>query len=276
VVTPSQKRTAIRMMRQSGVSERRACREIGMARSSARYLAKVNTADKEVMDKIKILSETYPRFGYRRIGVMLEWKYGIRANAKKVYRLWAGLGLQLPKKRPKRKRSGTDPMTLASQHKNHVWSYDFISDRCANGQKLKILAVVDEYTRECLTLEVASSIRAHHLIETLSRLMTIHGRPRYIRSDNGPEFTAKALIEWLSKNQINSAFIKPGSPWQNAYIESFNGKFRDECLSREWFLNRMDAKVIIEKWRHFYNHERPHSSLGNQTPAQISGTSYVA
>ena len=263
-------------MRQNGISERRACREIGMARSSVRYSAKANMANKELMGKIKILSETYPRFGYRRIAVMLEWKYGIQANAKRVYRLWARLGLQLPKKRPKRKRPGSDPITLASQHKNHVWSYDFVSDRCTNGQKLKILAVVDEHTRECLALEVASSIRAHHLIETLGRLMTIHGKPRYIRSDNGPEFTAKALIEWLTENRIGPAFIKPGSPWQNVYLESFNGKFRDECLSREWFLNRIDAKVIIEKWRHFYNHERPHSSLGNKTPAQVSGASHVA
>ena len=275
-MTPLQKRAAVELMQECGVSHRRACQEIGIARSSARYETKANEGDSQLMEKIRILSQSYPRFGYRRIAVMLEWKYGIRANAKRVYRLWSKMGLQLPRKRPKRKRPGNESMKLIAQHKNHVWSYDFVSDRCANGQRLKILAVVDESTRECLALEVANSIRARHLIETLGRLMTMHGKPRYIRSDNGPEFTAKALIRWLTENRIGPVFIKPGSPWQNAYIESFNGKFRDECLSREWFLNRADAKIIIEKWRHFYNHERPHSSLGNKTPAQVSGASHAA
>ena len=207
---------------------------------------------------------------------MLGWQMNESINVKRVYRIWKMLNLQLPKKRPRRKRPGTQPIQLQSEHNNHVWSYDFISDRTANGQKLKILVVVDEYTRECLALEVAASIRAHHLIETLSRLMTLHGRPRFIRSDNGPEFTAKALIKWLTGNDIGPAFIKPGSPWQNAYVESFNGKFRDECLSREWFHNRKEAQVIIEQWRHHYNHERPHSALDNQPPSKVSGRQNVA
>lgn len=228
------------------------------------------------MDSIKRLSEKYPRFGYRRITVMLGWETGESINPKRVYRLWQQMNLQIPKKRPRRKRPGTQPITLQSEHHNHVWSYDFVSDRCANGQKLKILCVVDEYTRECLALEVAASIRANHLIDTLGRLMTLHGKPKFIRSDNGPEFTANALIKWLTDHDIGPAFIKPGSPWQNAYVESFNGKLRDECLSREWFHNRKDAAVIIELWRHHYNHERPHSALNNQPPAKVSGRQHVA
>jgi putative transposase len=264
------------MMQERNVSQRRACKEIGLSRSSIVYTPKQPLKDKPLVESIKELSEKHPRFGYRRIGVMLGWQMNETMNAKRVYRIWKMLNLQLPKKRPRRRRSSSDPIKLQSKHINHVWSYDFVSDRTANGQKLKILVIVDEYTRECLALEVAASIRAHHLIDTLSRLMTLHGRPRFIRSDNGPEFTAKAVIQWLTDNNIGPAFIKPGSPWQNAYVESFNGKFRDECLSREWFYNRKEASVIIEKWRNHYNHERPHSSLDNQPPAKVSGRKYVA
>lgn len=276
MVTPAQKREAVRMMQARNVSQRRACKEIGVSRSHMVYKPKQPLKDKPLIESIKVLSEKYPRFGYRRIGVMLGWQMDEKINAKRVYRVWKMLNLQLPKRRPRRKRPGSDPIKLQSEHINHVWSYDFVSDRAANGQKLKILVVVDEYTRECLALEVAASIRAHHLIDTLSRLMTLYGKPKFIRSDNGPEFTANALIKWLTGNNIGPAFIKPGSPWQNAYVESFNGKFRDECLNREWFYNRKDAQVMIEKWRHHYNHERPHSSLGDQPPAKVSGRKHVA
>lgn len=258
------------MMQERNVSQRRACMEIGLSRSNMLYKPKQPAKDKPLAESVKALSEKYPRFGYRRIAVMLGWQRNEKINVKRVYRIWKMLNLQLPKKRPRRRRPGSDPIKLQSKHSNHVWSYDFVSDRAANGQKLKILVIVDEYTRECLALEVAASIRAHHLIDTLSRLMTLHGRPKFIRSDNGPEFTANALIKWLTDNDIGPAFIKPGSPWQNAYVESFNGKFRDECLSREWFYNRKDAQVMIEKWRRYYNHERPHSSLDNQPPAKVS------
>jgi len=275
-VKPVQKRAAVKIMQERNVSQRRACKEIGFSRSMLIYRPKQPVKDRELIEAVTLLSEQYPRFGYRRIAVMLGWQMNEKINKKRIYRIWKMLNLQLPKKRPRRRRPGTQPFKLKSEHNNHVWSYDFVSDRTANGQKLKILAVMDEYTRECLTLEVAASIRAHHLIDTLSRLMTLHGRPKFIRSDNGPEFTAKVLIKWLTDNNIGPAFIKPGSPWQNAYIESFNGKFRDECLSREWFLNRKDAQIIIEKWRHHYNHERPHSSLDNQPPSKVSGRKNVA
>ena len=262
-------------MQQKKVSQRRACREIGMSRSLFSYHYKQPGKDMLLMEDIKRMSEKYPRFGYRRIAIMLSWQKNETVNSKRVYRIWKMLSLQIPKKRSKKRREGKNTLLPETTTANHVWSYDFVSDRCANGQKLKILVVVDEYTRECLTLEVAGSIKSNHLINTLDRLMTIHGRPKFIRSDNGPEFTAKLVIQWLTDHNIGPAFIKPGSPWQNAYVESFNGKFRDECLSREWFLNRKEAKILIENWRYRYNHERPHSSLGNLTPAQFSGKKYV-
>jgi len=276
VVTPAARREAVQIMMRHKVSQRQACKELCISRSLLAYTPKQPLKDQALMEPIKKLSETYPRFGYRRIAVMLDWQQDKTINVKRVYRIWKMLNLQLPKRRPRKKRPGSDPMKLLSEHTNHVWSYDFVSDRTANGQKLKILAVVDEYTRECLALEVASSIRAHHLIDTLGRLMTLHGRPKFLRSDNGPEFTAKAVIKWLTEHQIGPAFIKPGSPWQNAYVESFNGKFRDECLSREWFASKKEAQIIIEQWRHHYNHERPHSSLDNQPPAKVSGRQNAA
>lgn len=276
MVKPAQKRIAVRHLEGKKVSRSVACKAIGISRSSMAYRSKQLDKDTKLIESVKELSEEYPRFGYRRIAVILGWKIDDTINVKRVYRIWKMLNLQIPKKRPRRRRPGIQPFKLQSEHNNHVWSYDFVSDRTANGQKLKILVVVDEHSRECLTLEVAASIRAHHLIDTLSRLMTIHGKPRFIRSDNGPEFTAHALIKWLTEQKIGPAFIKPGSPWQNAYVESFNGKFRDECLSREWFLNRKDAQVIIEQWRHHYNHERPHSALGGQPPSKVSGRQHVA
>ncbi len=264
------------MMVYRGISGRQACRILGVSRPLLTYTPKQPEKDKALIKSIKTLSEQYPRFGYRRIGAMLSWQEGEPINAKRVYRIWRMLNLQLPKRRPKRKRVSSDPITPVSVRANHVWSYDFVSDQTADGRKLKILAVVDEYTRECLALEVASSIRSSHVIDTLSRLMSLYGKPAFIRSDNGPEFTAKAVIEWLTSHRIGPAFIEPGSPWQNGYIESFNGKFRDECLSREWFASKKEAKVIIEQWRHHYNHERPHSALGYRPPAEVSGRQHAA
>lgn len=276
MVTPTQRRKAATQLCEKGLTQRLSCRTVGISRSTLLYQPRRMEAEKAFAEAVKAMSERYPRFGYRRIAVMLGWERNETVNPKRVYRFWKELGLALPKRRPRRKRPGqTTPLPVAV-NANHTWSYDFVSDRCANGQKLKILAVVDEHTRECLALEVAGSIKSHHLINTLGRLMALYGKPKYLRSDNGPEFTAKAVLQWLTDNQIGPAFIKPGSPWQNAYVESFNGKFRDECLSREWFLNRQDAQRIIEQWRKFYNHERPHSSLGNMTPAQAGNRDKVA
>jgi putative transposase len=150
-----------------------------------------------------------------------------------------------------------------------VWAYDFVFDTCADGRSLKCLTVVDEFTRECLAIDVAGSIRSGRVIEVLTQLVSVHGAPRHLRSDNGPEFVATAILRWLQTMQIETAFIDPGKPWQNGTDESFNGKFRNECLTMEWFRNRLDAKVGIERWRRHYNDERPHMSLGQQTPAEF-------
>lgn len=276
MVKPADKRIAVRHLKEKCISQSIACKAVGISRSAFVYQSKKSDKDKALMQAVKDFSEKYPRFGYRRITEMLNREMKKSYNVKRIYRIWKMLNLQLPKKRPRKKRPGSTTKELESLHMNHVWSYDFVSDRTANGQKLKILAVIDEYTRECLALEVAASIRSHHLIDTLSRLMTLYGKPQFIRSDNGPEFAANTLVEWLTNNQIGPSFIDPGSPWQNPYVESFNGKFRDECLNREWFLSRKEAKVMIENWRHTYNHERPHSSLNNQPPAKVSGRIHAA
>ena len=152
---------------------------------------------------------------------------------------------------------------------NHVWAYDFVFDGCANGQTLKCLTVIDEFTRECLAIDVAGSIRSTRVIEVLARLISEHGAPRYLRSDNGPEFVSTAILEWLAQNDVQTALIDPGKPWQNGMDESFNGRFRDECLSLEWFRSRREAKVIIETWRRHYNAVRPHSSLDYLTPIEF-------
>jgi len=150
-----------------------------------------------------------------------------------------------------------------------LWAYDFVFDACASGQQLKCLTVIDEFTRECLAIDVGGSIRSGRVIEVLSRLVSLHGAPRHLRSDNGPEFVSRAVLRWLSESNIDTACIDPGKPWQNGANESFNGKFRDECLATEWFRNRIDAKIVIEQWRREYNEVRPHSSLANLTPAEF-------
>ena len=185
----------------------------------------------------------------------------------RAYRLWRVARLQLPKKRPRRRVAASRPRPLPATARNHVWAYDFVFDACANGQQLKCMTVIDEYTRESLAIDVAGSIRSGRVIEVLSQLISLHGAPRVLRSDNGPEFVSHALLKWATGQNLDMALIDPGKPWQNGTTESFNGKFRDECLSMEWFRNRIEAKAVIEQWRQHYNQVRPHSSLGNQTPA---------
>ena len=152
---------------------------------------------------------------------------------------------------------------------NQVWAYEFLFDACANGQQLKCLTVIDEYTRECLAIDVAGSIRSSRVIEVLSKLVSVHGAPKYLRSDNGPEFISRAILRWVTEAKIDTAYIDPGKPWQNGSNESFNGKFRDECLGMQWFKNRIDAKILIEEFRRQFNEVRPHSSLGQLTPAEF-------
>jgi putative transposase len=252
---------------EQGLSHRRACTLLGISRSGYYYLPKMPGKDAPVIKAMKRLSATYPRFGSRRIRIFLH-REGISVGKERCARLWAMAGLQVPKKR-RRKQSVTRQRPWAPTAKNAVWCYDFVYDACANGQKLKCLTIIDEYTRECLAIDVAGSIRSSHVIEVLSRLMSIHGIPEYLRSDNGPEFVSHALLQWATNSSLKLALIEPGKPWQNGTNESFNGKFRDECLSVEWFRSRLEAKVVIENWRIHYNDVRPHSSLNYQTPSEF-------
>lgn len=196
---------------------------------------------------------------------MLE-REGLVVGRERCTRLWAAAQLQVPQKRRRRRVAASRPRPHAPEARNSVWCYDFVFDACANGQQLKCLTIVDEYTRECLAIDVAGSIRSTRVIEVLSKLISIHGAPRYVRSDNGPEFVSTALLKWVVSEQIESALIDPGKPWQNGTNESFNGKFRDECLAMEWFRNRIEAKIVIDDWRRHYNEVRPHSSLNYDTP----------
>jgi putative transposase len=187
----------------------------------------------------------------------------------RVWRLWRQAKLQVPRKRPRKRIASSRPRLPAPMGPNQVWSYDFVHDACANGQKLKCLTVVDEFTRMSLAIDVAGSIRSGRVVAVLSQLISVHGAPRYLRSDNGPEFVSRAILRWAKNENVDLALIDPGKPWQNGVDESFNGKFRDECLSIEWFRNRVEAKVVIEQWRQHYNDVRPHSSLGYLTPNEF-------
>lgn len=228
-----------------GVSQRRACALLTIARSTLRYVPSLPQKNAPILRAMHRLSGQYPRYGSRRIRVFLG-RDGLSIGKEKCSRLWAEHGLQVPRKRPRRRVAGSRPRPLAPAKANSVWSYDFVFDACANGQKIKCLTVVDEYTRESLAIDVAGSIRSNRVIEVLSRLISVRGAPRYLRSDNGPEFVSYALLKWITSQGIECALIDPGNPWQNGTTESFNGKFRDECLAMEWFRNRLEARVVID------------------------------
>jgi len=248
-----------------GLSVRRACTLLKVSRSSLNYTSRLEVRDAPVIGAMRKLAARYPRYGYRRIQVFME-REGHVMGADRAYRLWSTAGLQVPRKRPRRRVASTRPRPQAPTEANQVWAYDFVFDGCANGQQLKCLTVVDEYTRECLAIDVAGSIRSGRVIEVLSRLVSQRGGPNVLRSDNGPEFVSKAILKWALNSGLDIALIDPGKPWQNGANESFNGKFRDECLAMEWFRTRVEAKAVIETWRRHYNEVRPHSSLKNLTP----------
>jgi putative transposase len=251
------------------VSERRACKVLNQARSTQRHNPYIPDDEPQLVAEIIELAEKYGRYGYRRITALLR-QNGWQVNHKRVERLWRREGLKVPKKQPKRSRLWLNDgscIRLRPQYKNHVWSYDFVTAMTADGRAFRILNIIDEYSRECLCILVARHITANDVIEVLSILFIRVGIPEHIRSDNGPELTANALREWLDNLGVKTLFIEPGSPWENGYIESFNGKFRDELLNREIFTTLLEAKVIIENWRKEYNEIRPHSSLGYRPPA---------
>jgi putative transposase len=265
------RRQQVAYAQRRGLSGRRACALLTVARSTMGYQSRLATRDQPVVEAMRRLASQYPRYGYRRIRIFLH-REGHVMSADRAHRLWRQAGLQVPRRRPRRRVASGRPRPLPPTACNHVWAYDFVFDTCANGQALKCLTVVDEWTRECLAIDVAGGIRSGRVIEVLARLVSVHGTPRYLRSDNGPEFVATAILRWLTDAQIETAHIDPGKPWQNATDESFNGKFRDEHLSLQWFRNRVEAKVGIEQWRQHYNDVRPHSSLGYLTPTEFKAT----
>jgi len=268
MVSAPVRRQQIAYVCQRGRSVRRACALLSVPRSTVGYQSRLVARDAPAVAAMHELAAQYPRYGYRRIQIFLA-RCGHAMSPDRTHRLWRLHKLQVPRKRPRRRVAASRPRPLPATGVGQMWAYDFVFDACANGQQLKCLTVVDEFSRECLAIEVAGSIRSGRVIEVLSRLISVHGSPKYLRSDNGPEFVSRAILRWLLKANIGTAHIAPGKPWQNGNNESFNGKFRDECLSMEWFRNRIDAKITIEQFRRQYNEVRPHSSLGNLTPAEF-------
>lgn len=242
---------------------------LGQSRATQRYLPIVRDDEEPLTQRIIELAALYGRYGTPRITAMLR-KEGWRVNHKRVERIWRSEGLKVPRKQPKRGRLWLNDgscVRLRPTHKDHVWAYDFVSDRTHDGRPYRMLTLVDEFTRECLAIDVARRLKSDDVLERLSWLFATRGVPDHIRSDNGPEFTAKVVRNWLQRVGVKTLFIQPGSPWENGYVESFNGKLRDELLNGELFYTLKEAKVLIERWRCHYNTVRPHSSLGYRPPA---------
>jgi putative transposase len=256
------------------ISERRACRALGVPRSSQRYVGTERGREEELLLRIRALAREHPRYGYRRIRALLQ-REGWSVNLKRVHRLWRREGLEVPQIQRRRRRLGPSENGCTrrrAERPDHVWSYDFIHDQTADGRGLKLLPVVDEFTRECLTIEVERSLTAEDVVSTLEYLFEVRGEPEFIRSDNGPEFVAEAVSSWLARRGSKALYIAPGSPWENAYSETFNSRLRDELLDREMFETLKEAKVLLEDHRLEYNDRRPHSSLGYRTPAEFAAT----
>lgn len=256
------------------VSERRACHVLGQPRSTQRYEATRPDLDVLLVKGMEKLRRKRPRYGYRRIwqGLVRE---GWRVNRKRVHRLWKEAGWQIRKKAKKKRRLGSSENGIVlhrAERRNHVWSYDFVFDRTEDGRQLKFLAILDEYTRENLALEVDRSITGEDVVDTLEYLFLVHGEPDFIRSDNGPEFVSEVVRKWLKDSGVRTLFIEPGSPWENAYLESFNSRLRDELLNQEIFTCLTEARVLGERYRVYHNLDRPHSSLGYQTPAEFAAS----
>ena len=279
-MSPARRRAAVEHVRRElGVSERRACKVIGQARSTQRHVGEKVDQDRVLVERMMVLCRENPRYGYRRVWALLRREGWASNKKKRVHRLWREEGLKVPNKQRKRRRllllEGTSENGCArrrAEHKDHLWSYDFVMDRTEDGRRLKMMPVVDEYTRECLAIEVERSITAEDVIATLACLFEERGEPRYIRSDNGPEFMATALKRCLKASEVGTLYIEPGSPWENAYAESFIGRLGDELLKREVFTSLMEAKVLVEEYREHHNERRPHSALIYQTPSEFAAS----
>ena len=260
------------MQEEHGVSERRACKVLDQPRSTQRRREKTPDRDVPLVRPLKKLAARFPLYGTPRMTDLIN-ELGPPVNHKRVERLWRKEGMQVPKKARKRRRLGTSENGVTRRFAteiNEVWSYDFVFDRTEDGRRLKILTVVDEYSRECLAIEVGRRFKSNDVIEVLTGLMIERGTPRFLRSDNGPEFIARRLRRWLGQHGVRTLFMEPGSPWQNAYVESFNGKLRDELLDCELFYNLEEARVLAAEYRTIYNEIRPHAGLKGMTPSAFA------
>jgi transposase InsO family protein len=272
MVSASAKREAVARVVEAGVcSVRRACRSLGLARSSCQYRPKQAPEKiKSLVRRIVWMSRKYPRYGYRRIRAML-LREGWKASRKFVQKIRRLEGLGVKGKAPRRRRRGAStavPTRAAAL--NEVWSWDFVHDRTDNGAALKMLTLIDEYSRQCLTIEVGRRLRSGDVLNALAEVMARRGMPKYLRSDNGPEFIATEVQEWFKEMGVGTIYIEPGSPWENGHVESFHNRLRDECLNQEIFLSVAEARVVIEEWRRFYNRVHPHSRLGFQSPDEFA------
>jgi putative transposase len=266
-MTASQRRAGAEALETRGVSQRRACVLVGLSRSGRRYRSQ-RGPDEALEKRVRELARKHGRYGYLRVWALLR-REGQQVNRKRVHRLWRKLGLQVPRRRRKKRYARQGGVPLQAQHPNHVWTWDFVYDTTADGRTLRCLTVADEFTREGLAIRTQRRFPAVRAVEVLAELVAERGAPVFLRSDNGPEFIAAKLRAWLAERGIRSHYIEPGSPWQNAYGESFNGKFRDECLNLEVYDTTAEAQAVHERFRQHYNTERPHSSLGYATPVQF-------
>lgn len=260
------------MRRSLEVSERRACRVLGQPRQTQRYRPRDSEQERRLVERVLALVREHPRYGYRRVWALLR-REGWGVNRKRVYRLWRREGLKVPQKARKRRHLGHSANSCArrrAEHADHVWAWDFVFDRTRGGRSLKWLSVVDEYTRECLALVVARSLTGQDVLDVLAELFVVRGVPEHLRSDNGPEFIARALRRWLEGTGAKTLYVAPGAPWENGYAESFHSRLRDELLNTEEFASVAEARVMAERWQSQYNHRRPHSALGYQTPAEFA------
>jgi putative transposase len=269
-LSPARRRVCVEHIRQKfHVSERFACRVLGQHRSTQRKVPCGRPDEDALTADIIALASQYGRYGYRRITALLR-EAGWAVNVKRVERIWRREGLKVPQKQPKKSRLWLNDgscIRLRPERPNHVWSYDFVESRTHDGRKFRMLNLIDEFTRECLAIRIGRKLRSTDVIDVLSDLFILRGVPDHIRSDNGPEFVAKAVRDWISAVGAKTAYIEPGSPWENGYCESFNAKLRDELLNGEIFYSLAEAKIVIESWRRHYNTRRPHSSLGYRPPA---------
>ncbi|HEY0125960.1 MAG TPA: IS3 family transposase [Blastococcus sp.] len=269
--SPARRRVCLEHVRDKlQVSERRACAALGQHRSTQRKTPRGRDDEEQLTADIVELARRYGRYGYRKVAELLRSTAGWVVNDKRVERIWRREGLKVPERQPKRGRlwlADGSCVRLRAEYPDHVWSYDFVEDRTRDGRKYRMLNVVDEFTHECLAIRVARKLRATDVIDVLSDLFILRGVPGHVRSDNGPEFVAEAVQEWITAVGARTAYIAPGSPWENGYVESLNARLRDELLDGEIFYSLREAEVVIESWRRHYNQVRPHASLGYRAPA---------